>query len=83
MLWKFDPDCQPHWEAQSALGANDDTLYWRISVCDDGSFSLDESDIRLYGNVPTFRSLSQAKVYALGVEGERLSNRQSPAGEES
>ncbi len=42
LRWTFDGSCE--WFAESAIGVS---LFWRIGVCDDGTFAVNES--RTYG----------------------------------
>lgn len=69
MRWTFDSECQPHWEAESGVKVEGEPRFWRIAVCDDGSFDLSESDMDGLGNVPTFATLAEAKKYAEESDG--------------
>lgn len=64
MQWTFDADCQPHWEAESAVKVDGESRFWRVAVCDDGSFDLGDSDMDGLGDVGTFATLDEAKEYA-------------------
>lgn len=54
--WTFY-DERGEWEAYSDFGV------FRIAVCNDGSFTLHESDPELFCNTPTWSSLGAAKDY--------------------
>lgn len=61
MKWDFDGEGQ--WTACSAVTDDDYMFVWRISVCDDGTFSVSESDDELTDRKETFDSLLDAKSW--------------------
>ena len=75
LRWDFDYSGQ--WIARSGLHLGDDVHSdWRINVCDDGSFSVEDSDSELTTRKQTFDSFESAKIwcqseedkYVLGVQ---------------
>ena len=75
LRWDFDYSGQ--WIARSGLHlGNDVHSDWRINVCDDGSFSVEDSDSELTTRNQTFDSFESAKIwcqseedkYVLGVQ---------------
>lgn len=68
MIWKFDG--AGSWEAVSAFGFSDTEFYYRIAVCDDGTFSLNESDDEALGRDKNrcFDSLRVAKEFCEAYE---------------
>ena len=57
LRWTFD-DCGG-WNANSAINC----AYWRINVCDDGTFGIAESDNDLTNRDDTFDTLLKAKLW--------------------
>ena len=62
MLWRFDGSGE--WEAFSAVGDQSAPPVWRIQVCDDGTFDVNQSDdgliARKYGTFGTLRAAKTA-----------------------
>ena len=60
MRWRFDGSGE--WEAFSEVGDQSAPLVWRIQVCDDGTFDVNQSDAGLIaGKYGTFGTLEGAK----------------------
>lgn len=66
MRWRFDG--KGGWEAFSKFSNNGVSLVYRIHVCDDGTFTLDDTDKELLGKYDAFPTLSQAKAVCKGNE---------------
>lgn len=67
MLWKFE--CG-QWEAEShRKDENDSSLYWRIDMCEDGTFAVNGSDYELTEHKGFFGTLDDAKAFCEGLEG--------------
>ena len=61
MRWRFDGGGE--WEAFSAVGDQSAPAVWRIQVCDDGTFDVNQSDDGLIaGKYGTFGTLLAAKT---------------------
>ena len=58
LRWTFDGSGE--WFAESAIGVS---LFWRIGVCDDGTFAVSESSSELTRRRETFDSLADAKAF--------------------
>lgn len=61
MRWRFNGSGE--WESFAFGGKDDDLLMWRIQVCEDGSFSVNESDPGLTDRKETFSTLAAAKQF--------------------
>lgn len=73
--WAFDGG---EWEASSVVHDDGVPFTWRIGVCDDGSFSVTESDSELTDRRETFATLCEAKEFCRVCDSEALSKRDSP-----
>lgn len=61
MRWEFDLN---EWESQSVRrDENDMELYWRINVCEDGTFDVFASDSELTISKECFATLQEAKDF--------------------
>jgi hypothetical protein len=68
MRWEFDSAGE--WEAKShRLDEDDQNYIWRIQVCDDGTFSVSDSDWELTEHKETFATLKEAKDFCESIEG--------------
>lgn len=61
MKWEFDGDGM--WTAFSAVTDDGSSFEWRIAVCDDGTFCVNESDAELTDRKETFDTLRDAKTW--------------------
>lgn len=61
MIWDFDGDGV--WEAFSSIQDDEMAFEWRIVVCEDGTFSVAESDPELTDREETFDTLRDAKSW--------------------
>ena len=61
MNWSFDGD--GGWDAFSSVGDDGMMFNWRIVVCEDGTFSVNESDGELTDRKETFDTLRDAKTW--------------------
>ena len=61
MNWDFDGE--GGWDALSSVGDDGVMFSWRIIVCDDGTFSVNESDSELTDRKETFSTLQDAKAW--------------------
>lgn len=59
--WRFEGDGS--WWAASEMQDSGHRFIWRIAVCDDGTFSVDQSDAELTESKETFDTLKQAKAW--------------------
>ena len=68
LSWRFDG--QGQWEATSAIQDGGSSPVYRIYVCDDGTFQLNESDNGLLTGrkIPCFQTLLAAKDWCAGNE---------------
>ena len=67
MKWQFDGE--GGWEAYSKLTDGPGVPFvYRIHVCDDGSFTLDDTDKELTEKRDTFPTLDAAKAFCAGNE---------------
>ena len=72
LRWDFDYSGQ--WIARSGLHLGDDVHSdWRINVCDDGSFSVEDSDSELTTRNQTFDSFESAKIWCQSEEDKYVS----------
>lgn len=69
MNWDFDGEGS--WEAFSSVGDDGAMFQWRIAVCDDGTFCVNESDGELTDRKETFDTLRDAKNWC-AEEDERF-----------
>lgn len=60
LRWNFDYAGQ--WSADSQVDG-EGMYQWRIGVCDDGTFDVSESDVRLTKRRDTFDTLKMAKAW--------------------
>ena len=69
-MLEFDHDGDGRWEASSIMQDDDGVpFYYRIEVCDDGTFDVCYSDIELVRKgVSTFLMFVAAATYCQGVE---------------
>ena len=61
MNWDFDGE--GGWDALSSVGDDGVMFSWRIVVCDDGTFSVNESDDELTDRKETFDTFRDAKTW--------------------
>lgn len=74
MEWRFDGSGE--WEAFSSVGDQSSPPVWRIQVCDDGTFDVNESDAGLIaGKYGTFGTLDGAKTACENGESARKARR--------
>lgn len=66
MKWDFNGDGS--WEAFSAQQDDGSQFQWRISVCDDGTFDVSESDPELTNRKEGFSTLAAAKQFCEELE---------------
>lgn len=67
LKWEFDSLGQ--WQAESSQIDEDGFAYeWRISVCDDGTFTVVDSDSELTTRRETFSTLQTAKAFCESSE---------------
>jgi len=59
--WFFDH--MGEWEAFSAICGDGVPFRWAIGVCDDGTFTVSESDTELTDRRECFNTLNEAKAW--------------------
>jgi len=70
MRWRFDGSGE--WEAFSVVGDQSNPPVWRIQVCDDGTFDVNQSDEGLIaGKFGAFGTLEGAKTVCENCETAR------------
>ena len=66
LRWKSDE--RGSWQAGSACDAPVGLYYWQISVCEDGTFSVAQSDTELQPRRETFATLIEAQLWCQLME---------------